>query len=189
MYSSEPQISSFGEGFRDGYMSVANGGNGCVPALPPRNYWSWRYQSLEGQAKVAAWYAGFPYGAAAAEEDGAANYQMIQVSNLIEAQYSPDFQNGICPCDSEGMYPDWFPPEYLPPSEVGEPNEAIRGNGPEPLRAPLDSATGAFDATRLMPDPAVYLVPPPGPNINPITSRLGGVIPASATIPLNPINR
>jgi hypothetical protein len=49
-----PQFHAFGEGFRDGYISVASGGNGCPPPVPPRKYWNWRYQSPEGQAQVAA---------------------------------------------------------------------------------------------------------------------------------------
>jgi hypothetical protein len=91
----EPQFHAFGQGFRDGYVSVASGGNGCPPPLPPRKYWNWRYQSGEGQAQVAAWFAGFPHGARAADEEGAGLYQQIQVSHPIEVQYSPEFQNAI----------------------------------------------------------------------------------------------
>jgi hypothetical protein len=79
------------------YLRVVSGGSGCVPPLPPREYWSWKYQTAEGQAKVAAWFDGFTYGAQAADEEGAGMWQDIQVSHLIEAQYSPEFQRGECP--------------------------------------------------------------------------------------------
>src|SRR5688500_1495605 len=40
-FTDQPQFYSFGEGFRDGYESVASGGNGCPPAIPPRKFWTW----------------------------------------------------------------------------------------------------------------------------------------------------
>ena len=67
-YQNHPHIHAFKNGFIDGYSSVASGGNGCPPALPPRCYWSWKYQSPEGQAKVATYFEAFPLGAKAAEE-------------------------------------------------------------------------------------------------------------------------
>ena len=74
-FGGQPQFYSFGEGFRDGYQEVATGGDGCPPAIAPRRFWSYNYQSPEGQAKVAAWFAGYPYGVQAAREDGAAGFQ------------------------------------------------------------------------------------------------------------------
>lgn len=76
--------SSFRDGFIDGYHSVAQGGNGCQPAMPPRKYWSWKYQTAEGQCKVQAWFQGWSYGAKAAEEDGLGFYREIQVSGAME---------------------------------------------------------------------------------------------------------
>jgi hypothetical protein len=89
----EPQFYAFGEGYRAGYAAVASGGNGCPPPVAPRKFWNWRYQSAEGQAQVAAWFSGYPFGARAADLDGAGLYQQIQVSYPIERQYSPDFLN------------------------------------------------------------------------------------------------
>jgi hypothetical protein len=56
LFAAHPYVVDFGEGFRAGYLDVAGGGDGCVPVLPPRKYWSWRYQSPEGQAKTNAWF-------------------------------------------------------------------------------------------------------------------------------------
>ena len=93
-FGDQPQLGAFGAGFRAGYTDVATGGTGCPPPLPPRKYWSWKYQTPEGQAKVAAWFSGYPYGAQAAEEEQAGEYQNIQVSYLIEQQYAPEFESG-----------------------------------------------------------------------------------------------
>jgi hypothetical protein len=68
----------FAAGFRQGYEDVANGGNGCTPAIAPQSYWGWKYQSPEGQAKVSAWFEGYPLGAKAAEEDGLGNWGHIR---------------------------------------------------------------------------------------------------------------
>jgi hypothetical protein len=86
-YMSEPYVDHFGAGFRAGYIDVASGSNGCTPTLPPRHYWSWRYQTPEGQGKVAAWFSGYPHGARAAEEDGAGNWSNIQISATAQAEY------------------------------------------------------------------------------------------------------
>ena len=97
LYAGHPQFYALGEGFCAGYQDVASGGNGCPPALPPREFWSWQYQTGEGQAKVAAWFEGFPIGAEAAKEDGAGESQQIQIAGTIGGQYSAGFQSGQCP--------------------------------------------------------------------------------------------
>ncbi|MBI2481161.1 MAG: hypothetical protein HYV60_21745, partial [Planctomycetia bacterium] len=67
LFADHTEFRAFGAGFRDGYEAVASGGNGCPPPLPPRKYWTWKYQTPEGQCKVAAWFEGYTYGATAAE--------------------------------------------------------------------------------------------------------------------------
>lgn len=94
LYDDQPYKADFGVGYRDGYAAVASGGNGCPPPLPPRKYWRWHYETPEGQAKIAAWFAGYPHGAAAAEQDAAGEWQEIPVSHSIEQQYTPEFENG-----------------------------------------------------------------------------------------------
>jgi hypothetical protein len=70
-------LSDFERGFRDGYASVAAGGNGCVPAVCPQSYWGWQYQAADGQARINAWFEGFPLGVQAAEQDGIGNWSQI----------------------------------------------------------------------------------------------------------------
>jgi hypothetical protein len=101
-FCNEKYLREFARGFRDGYIDVADGGSGCTPAFPPREYWGWKYQSCEGQARVAAWFSGFPHGARAAEEDGIGNWTQIQTSAAIQHQYS---QNGMLSPNAAGLYP------------------------------------------------------------------------------------
>jgi hypothetical protein len=101
-FCNEKYLREFSQGFKAGYMEVADGGTGCTPAFPPREYWGWKYQSCEGQARVAAWYSGFPHGARAAEEDGIGNWTQIQTSSTIQQQYA---QHGLLNPSSSGIYP------------------------------------------------------------------------------------
>jgi len=87
---------------RDKHVDVADGGTGCVPSFPPREYWGWRYQSCEGQAKVSAWFSGFPHGVRAAEEDGIGNYYQMQTSAGVQQQYA---QHGMLDPAYQGIYP------------------------------------------------------------------------------------
>lgn len=99
----EKHLHEFCEGFRAGYAATSDGSEGCSPAFPPRQYWSWQYQSAEGQAKVAAWYAGFPHGARAADEDGIGNWNQIQTSTNVQKNLQAEGMLG--PGQSPGMYP------------------------------------------------------------------------------------
>lgn len=101
-FCNEKYLKEFSQGFKAGYMGVADGGTGCTPAFPPREYWGWKYQSCEGQARVAAWYSGYPHGSRAGEEDGNGNWTQIQSSSAIQQQYA---QNGMLNQSASGMYP------------------------------------------------------------------------------------
>jgi len=101
-FCNEKYLREFSQGFKAGYMEVADGGTGCTPAFPPREYWGWKYQSCEGQARVAAWYSGFPHGARAAEEGGIGGWTQIQTSSTVQQQYA---QHGMLNQSSSGMYP------------------------------------------------------------------------------------
>lgn len=188
MHVDEPQFISFGQGFRDGYADVAGGANGCVPPLPPRSFWTWKYQTGEGQAKVAAWFAGYPYGARAAQEDGAGNFQQIQVSHLIEAQYSPEFQAGKCPgCDPATMpnspiqevLPGNAPVEQIPaPAPQSPTPQSTAPQSPAPLTNPnsqaaLNPAWSANSMTRI---PQIMATDS--------TENPGMVVPASFEMPV-----
>ncbi len=107
----QPYLEDFGQGFRDGYQNVADGGDGCTPAFPSRKYWGWRYQSPEGQGKVAAWFAGYPVGVQAARDDGVGYWTQLQTSSGIQQEY---IQSGMMPEHQMGMYPIPQQPSYMP---------------------------------------------------------------------------
>lgn len=113
----------FGTGFRAGYESVCMGGNGCVPAMPPRHYWSTCYHNTDGKCQVMAWYDGFHHGVLAAQCDGCegrcnvlcahdlygqkpadVDYDDIEVHVYPEGEFSP----GLTPM--EGPYDTLSPP-------------------------------------------------------------------------------
>lgn len=101
-YANQKYLKDFAQGFKAGYMDVAAGGKGCTPPFPPREYWGWKYQSSEGQARVAAWFSGYPYGAQAAEQEGVGNWTQIQTSKAIQNEY---VEHGRMPAEYNGMYP------------------------------------------------------------------------------------
>lgn len=101
-FLNQPNLKDFAKGFRAGYMDVADGGTGCVPIFPPREYWGWKYQSCEGQGRVAAWFSGYPHGARAAEEDGIGNYFQMQTSANVQHQYA---EHGLLDPQFQGVYP------------------------------------------------------------------------------------
>jgi hypothetical protein len=101
-FCKEAYLSDFCAGYRAGYEDVANGSNGCTPAFPPKHYWSWQYQSAEGQRKVAAWFSGYPHGARAAEEDGVGHWSQIQMSSTLQSQY---VNAGVFPNQGHACYP------------------------------------------------------------------------------------
>lgn len=106
-FCKEKYLDDFCAGFRAGYVDVASGSNGCTPAFPPQEYWGWKYQSAEGQGRVAAWFSGYPHGARAAEEDGVGHFTQIQMSSGIYNEYSQGEAGSV----SSHMYPM---PENVP---------------------------------------------------------------------------
>lgn len=132
-YCNEPCMTDFAEGYRKGYEDVAYGvSNGCTPSFPPRDYWGWQYQSAEGQKKVSAWFAGYPHGARAAEEEGVGSWSQIQMSSNLQAQF---VTAGMLPNNGHAVYPITEIQSATPGSPTpagapaGQPNNQSRNNG------------------------------------------------------------
>lgn len=129
----EKHTKDFCNGFRAGYESVASGSsNGCTPAFPPSEYWSWEYQSAEGQAKTGAWYSGYPQGARAAEEDGVSNWNQVPMSAGMQAEYQ---QAGILTHEG-ALYPI---PDPNAPEMPAAKQPAIMVPMADGSRIPLDA--------------------------------------------------
>jgi len=86
-FCGQPYLRDFGAGFRQGYVDVANGEDGCPPPLPPRDYWASGCDTGEGQCRSEAWYAGYPCGVQAAEQDAAGVFRPIRPSTQIRQAY------------------------------------------------------------------------------------------------------
>ena len=148
-FSDQPHFLTIGAGFRAGYKNVASGGNGCPPPVPPRKYWSWKYQTEKGQAKVSAWYAGFPYGAMVAEQKGVDDFRDIQVSYPIKTQYSPEFRAGGAPGAQRELLPQMEADEYETPPMPGPVMHL------DPKHSLLDSKSQSVEVP-----PLVLVLPP-----------------------------
>lgn len=83
----EPCLGDFAAGFKQGYHDVANGEDGCPPPVPPRKYWSARFENPEGQSCIAAWFAGYPHGARAAFQDRAGEFRVIRPSDPLQQRH------------------------------------------------------------------------------------------------------
>lgn len=141
-YEDVEQKSSFGVGFRHGYESVAAGGNGCQPAMPPHKYWSIWYQNESGKAKIRAWFNGFSHGALAAQQDNIIELSRIPIAPTLKAQHVPDgaeHQITVTPAPDAALPPE---PEAAPPAEAEAAQPAEPGSTPpkkpevEPLPVP-----------------------------------------------------
>lgn len=67
----------FQAGFRAGYEDIADGKPGCPPTFPPKEYWGWEFQSVQGKGRIAAWLEGYPYGVQAARDEGVGQWNHL----------------------------------------------------------------------------------------------------------------
>lgn len=88
-FCNKKYLSDVEAGFRAGYESVAQGGNGCVPSICPQSYWGWQYQAADGQCRMNAWFEGFPLGVQAAEQDGIGHWSQVRTAMPMPAPGYP----------------------------------------------------------------------------------------------------
>lgn len=169
--------SDFRRGFVAGYQSISQGGDGTVPAMPPRKYWGSQYLSPDGQAKAKAWFEGFPAGVQAAQADGIDAYRDIYVSQLLEdvEKNGPGSKPEIGRHMKDLPVEDRLPPQQLlqesiesaPPvpmtnnrqiSYVAPDQPSTRSATPQPMQR-VDFASYQA-APRLVPTPKVPIVQP-----------------------------
>ncbi len=144
-------------GFRAGYMAIAEGGNGCVPAVCPQAYWGFQYQDCNGQARMNSWFEGYPLGVAAAEEDGIGHWSQVPTSLPMPAPVQPTVPPG---------------PSVMGPAAGGAAAGALgAGADAEPIMTPA-------------PDPAANRVAPaetnPAPNSSSKSKPAGSAAPADS---------
>jgi hypothetical protein len=187
--------SDFRRGFLAGYQSVSQGGDGTIPAMPPRLYWGSQYLSPEGQAKAKSWFDGYPEGVRAAQADGIDAYRDIYVSQLLEdiERTGPGMQPSMgrhmldMPVDERlapPAQPEWVDPAAPPkpivrqsPTETATPDAAI---APVSAQVPGDAEKATTPSASPIPTavnvnprsaPAVFHASPESP------SATGGPVP------------
>ncbi len=137
-------LADFEAGFRQGYEDIAAGGSGCVPAVCPRAYWGWQYQSSDGQQRMNAWFEGYPLGVQAAEEDGIGNWNHVATAFAGPApcQNCPTGAMLAVPPkpDGEGAFYDSGEMETLPLPAPGYPDQL-----PVPLIHPITAPTSELE--------------------------------------------
>jgi len=142
-FCDEKHNKDFCAGFRAGYEDAANGSDGCTPAFPPKEYWSWEFQSAEGHGRTSAWMAGYPHGARAAEEDGVTNWSQLQMGPALQSQYKNNKPASSMPPLPAGQTP-------LHSSQIGVPTQA------QPL--PIGSGLGLPPGTDLGLPPGAEII-------------------------------
>lgn len=144
-----PYARHFHQGFKAGYTSVARGGDGTEPLLPPSVYASFKYRDAAGNEAVNAWYQGFRAGAEAALNDGVRELNYLPLSPryqefLIAQQHDSRTAvepMSILPAPAPAVEPE--SPRALPPVESFE--------LPPPDRIPDASSNSSTDEMRRLP--------------------------------------
>ena len=139
-FCNQKHSKEFKEGFCEGFIEVASGGNGCTPAVAPKQYWGWRYQSAQGQSAVNAWFEGYPMGVKAAEQLGVGHWGEVRTTGFAPAAV----MNGAGPAGN---------PFYGSPAVQGMPisggsiqGEVIQGPGTSFPGTPFEGVPSHSDA-------------------------------------------
>lgn len=129
---------SFKDGFRAGYMDIAEGGLGCPPAVPKFGCCNhmWLDHCSEGD-KMAAWYDGWELGVIAARGDGMVDaYRMVtRIPQATPVDYPWANQKGTA-IDAQQpdllLNPNAVPPvpatPYAPPIESPQPSPDVNAD-------------------------------------------------------------
>ena len=147
----------FRDGFCAGYMDVAGGGDGYVPALPPQEYRGYEYQSAEGAKCVNTWFEGYPAGVLAARQDKTGDYKDMFISKMINSAVTQDKAKHLLPSDvpiiksnakteaasgSSGVTREAPPAPEI--SQTYEPSPAIVGGSELALTGPASANEQAY---------------------------------------------
>ncbi len=160
-------------GFRKGYQDVALGGDGRVPAVPPKSYWQASARTERGHYRAARWFEGYELGARYALNDGQQPYRRIATPRVqpSDAPHVPPYHgeeftpNGPIeganpyPPPSEPQSPTRSEPRLPPPSrlELPAPGEAVGVSWQHGDETPVD----AVQAHDELPQPTNCIVNPP----------------------------
>ncbi len=184
-----PYAEHFEAGFCEGYEDIARGGDGYVPAMPPKEYRSYEYQCAEGAQCVNAWFEGYPAGVAAARKDKIGNYNNIMISRMINSAISQESAEKVLPSDvpilnsessagppTPSTNTNTTPVNYSTPAFPRNIVPSINGPMTAPLFTPAESNTEQQPQASRQPIPVVTNS---NPNGEPLAQPNAGV----ATMP------
>ncbi|WP_182865740.1 hypothetical protein [Stieleria mannarensis] len=185
-HKNRPHLSEFKAGFIEGYIDVASGSNGCIPSIAPSQYWGWKYQSPGGQAAIDAWFAGYPLGVKAAEQDGVGFWSRAPVM-APASQPAGTTDPAATPTAAEAVLgPDGkpIPPEIIVPgsTRIIETTTPVESMHLEPLAPPVaePAIDGEILSVPAIGDDASLQSSPPGSSD---ADALGAVSEAASLVP------
>lgn len=116
---------SFKEGYFQGFKDVANGGTGCVPAVPQVRCCNhmWMDFCTESQ-KLEAWYDGYEFGAMAAKAEGFgdSNRLTTRIPTAPPIEYAMPSSGGAEPPTKDPSL-QGGPEAAIPPAPLSNPAE------------------------------------------------------------------
>lgn len=142
----------FEDGFKAGYVAVAEGRADSAPVLPDRKYWTAAYRSPAGHGQAHAWLDGYAHGALAADYDGIAHWNRIPMA---------------APVAPENVLPQHIPHPGggpIPAEPAGEPVPAPPATDPLPVPPATHPMPAPPAADPVPAEPTSIQVPiPPDP--------------------------
>jgi hypothetical protein len=101
----------YARGFKAGYAAYLDS-SGCLtpPALPPKHYWTGRYQSPQGHRAIEEWFLGHEHGAQAARASGRREFITVPV---LGPRAAPTAQFPVEPLPESARHSDQL---SLPPA-------------------------------------------------------------------------
>ena len=131
-YAGTPCLEDFECGFRTGYCDVADGKNGCPPAVPPRKYWRAKYLGETGVLQVEQWFEGYRHGVSVAQQDGIVNIRRIPTTvppDVFKEQVVVLPVDEIIPLPAGAAY---VPEPVAPLPEAPQPEAPLSEAAPSP---------------------------------------------------------
>jgi hypothetical protein len=127
--SGAPISEHFAHGFKEGFADyLYAGGTGAPPAVPPRCYWSAKYDNAEGRQAIEDWFAGFRRGAAMARSSGFRERITVPASTTLLNRRI--FESGTAELEIPDEYIGPLPQPLLPQPLPPQPEQPLP---PQPL--------------------------------------------------------
>lgn len=74
----------FKNGWKQAYYNISKGADPCPPSTPPEQYWTTKFQNVDGGRKISAWFAGYQRGVEAAQRDCRHVYSKVPLGPYCE---------------------------------------------------------------------------------------------------------